>query len=56
MQLANRLVLSTVSRHPENTNDSHIVQPDPPVERVQILWESPSHLAESAEPVDETPN
>ena len=42
MQLANRLVLSSVSRLPENINDPHIPQLTPPVERPQILWESPS--------------
>ena len=42
VQLANRLVLSTVSRLPENTNDTHILQLTCPVERPLFLWESPS--------------
>ena len=42
VQLANRLVLSTVSRPPENNNDPHILQLTSPVERPPILWESPS--------------
>jgi len=42
VQLANRLVLSAISRLPENNNHPPTAQPDPPVERFPFLWESPS--------------
>lgn len=42
VQLAIGLVLSTVSRLPENSNDPRIVQLRQPVERIPILWESTS--------------
>jgi hypothetical protein len=41
MQIANRLVLSAVSRLPENINDPPIPQLAWPVERLLILWETP---------------
>ena len=43
MQIAKRLVLSAVSRLPENSNHTPIAQPNQPVERPPFLWESPFH-------------
>jgi hypothetical protein len=42
VQPANRLVLSSFSRLPENNNQPGIAQPNSPVERRPVLWESPS--------------
>jgi hypothetical protein len=40
MQIANGLILSVLTRLPENNNQLRIKQPIPPVERSPILWET----------------